>query len=112
MRMFHSGQSSIKTLSLPIKKMVMDYTPQLQEHLKQMSKEFTSTCSFPEAIYNIIFVEKLTPEKVRNQLMYADYIGYIKDNRYGKAYIYQKLSDKYELHPDRVRKILAQMILE
>lgn len=86
---------------------MVDYSdPKVQEKLKQIANEFESTCSLPELIYKIVFVEKITPDTIRNQMIYDEFIKYIRLNRYGRNYIYTKLAEKHGLCSKHIHRII------
>lgn len=88
--------------------MEVSFCDDLQRHLEEKVKQYQSTCSVPELAFNLIFKEKLTPEKVRNELIYKEFVDYIKVNRYGRRYIYEKLANKHNITTHSIRAIIAK----
>lgn len=51
----------------------------------------------------------LTRSYVKHIPMFKDYLDLLK-HKHKKAYIYQVLADKYEMHHDSVKRVISRML--
>lgn len=51
----------------------------------------------------------LTRTYVKHLPMFREFLE-LQRHRYKKAYIYQRLADRYSMHPDSVKRVISRML--